>query len=76
MAVEIISESSKSNDYIKKLDLYMSCGIHEYWIVDPENEEIHIYLFEGNKLARRKTFTFKDQVKSFYFDDFSFTFSI
>ena len=73
MAVEVVSESSKSKDYIKKMDLYMACGIHEYLIVDPANQEVHVYLFEDKKLARNKTYTFKDQIKSFYFEGFSFT---
>ena len=73
LVVEVVSESSKSKDYIKKMDLYMTCGIHEYWIVDPLNQEIHIYLFEDKKLVKNKTYTFKDRIKSFYFDDFSFS---
>ena len=73
LVVEVISESSKSKDYIKKMDLYMSCGIHEYWIVDQINQEVHTYFFKDKKLSRNKTYTFKDQIKSFYFEDFSFT---
>lgn len=73
LAVEVVSESSKSKDYIKKMDLYMACGVHEYWIVDSANQEVHVYLFEDKKLARNKTYTFKDQIKSFYFEGFSFT---
>jgi len=73
LVVEVISESSKSKDYVKKMDLYMSCGVHEYWIVDSANQEIHTYLFKDEKLAKNKTHTFKDRIKSFYFEDFSFT---
>ncbi|MEN6314804.1 MAG: type II toxin-antitoxin system prevent-host-death family antitoxin [Clostridiaceae bacterium] len=73
LMVEVVSESSKSKDYIKKMDLYMACGVHEYWIVDPVNQEIHIYLFEDKKLSKNKTYTFKDEIKSFYFEGFSFT---
>jgi len=73
LAVEVISGSSRGHDYIKKMDLYMECGVQEYWIVDPENQEIHTYLFKDRKLAKNKTHTFKDQIKSLYFEDFSFT---
>lgn len=73
LMAEVVSASSKSMDYIKKMDLYMACGVHEYWIVDPANQEIHISLFENRKLAKNKTYTFKDQIQSFYFEGFSFT---
>jgi Uma2 family endonuclease len=35
LAVEIISESTRRKDLVKKLDLYMSTGIREYWAVNP-----------------------------------------
>src|SRR5690554_2548245 len=40
LVVEIISESSRSKDLIKKLDLYMSTGVKEYWIINPLNQEV------------------------------------
>ena len=33
--VEIISPATSSNDYVRKLNLYMDAGVKEYWIVDP-----------------------------------------
>ncbi|NJD01092.1 MAG: type II toxin-antitoxin system Phd/YefM family antitoxin [Ruminiclostridium sp.] len=73
LVVEVISKSSRGHDYIKKMDLYMECGVQEYWIVDPENQEIHTYLFKDKNLAKNKAYTFKDQIKSLYFEDFSLT---
>ena len=37
LVVEILSESTRRNDLIKKLDLYMVGGVEEYWIADPQN---------------------------------------
>lgn len=34
--IEIVSPSSKSRDYMKKMFLYNAAGVREYWIVDPE----------------------------------------
>lgn len=76
LIAEVLSDSTKGKDYVKKLDLYMSCGVHEYWIVDPANQEIHIYLFNHGDIAKNKTYTFKDEIKSFYFEGFSFALSI
>ena len=73
LMVEIISRSTKSKDYIKKLDLYMSCGVSEYWIVDPESREVQVYLFKDGDICRNKTFSFSDEIKSFYFDNLSLT---
>lgn len=69
LMVEIISRSTKSKDYVRKLDLYMCCGVFEYWIVNPENKEVHIYLFKDGDIFKNKTFTFNDEIKSFYFEE-------
>lgn len=45
LVVEILSESTRRNDLIKKLDLYMVGGVEEYWIADPQNKEITVYTF-------------------------------
>lgn len=70
LMVEIISQSSKSKDYVRKLDLYMCCGVSEYWIVNPENREVQIYFFKNGDILKNKTFTFNDEIKSFYFEEF------
>lgn len=41
LVVEILSESTRSKDLIKKLDLYMQGGVEEYWIINPFSEEIN-----------------------------------
>ncbi len=68
LVVEITSRSTKSKDYVRKLDLYMDCGVCEYWIVNPENREVQIYLFKDRDILDNKTFSFNDNIKSFYFE--------
>ena len=68
LAVEIISASTKSKDYVRKLDLYMSCGVSEYWVVNPENREVQVYLFKDRDILNNKTYSFNDDIKSFYFE--------
>ena len=36
--IEIVSPSSKTMDYERKVILYREAGVREYWIVDPETE--------------------------------------
>lgn len=58
MVIEIVSESSRSMDYIKKLNAYMNAGVREYWIVDPEKNNVRVYNFE------------KGYTDDFSFDDY------
>lgn len=67
LVVEILSEGTRSKDLIKKLDLYMSCGIGEYWLVNPMNKEITIYLFENNDISRFVTYRKTEAAQSFLF---------
>lgn len=41
--IEIVSPSSRRNDYWKKTALYLDSGVHEYWIVDPEKKRTTVY---------------------------------
>jgi Uma2 family endonuclease len=42
LVVEILSPGAPGIDEITKRDLYESCGVHEYWVVDPELDTISI----------------------------------
>ena len=46
LAVEVLSDSTKSKDMVRKLDLYMRTGVKEYWMVDTEKKEAYVYCFE------------------------------
>ena len=66
--VEIASLSNKKNedkDYSLKLYKYFSSGVKEYWIVNPKNKIISVYIFNSeNKKSELELFTFEDKVKS------------
>lgn len=72
--IEIVSPSNPSHDYITKLSMYHSAGVREYWIVDPQNNEIHVYSMESGAFAT-KTYSFRDTIKAGIFDDLSIDFS-
>ena len=72
LVLEIISNSTRGKDYLKKLDLYMSCGVSEYWIVDPVNTEIHVFSFKDKDIEINKTFCKNDTISSFLFNDLKF----
>lgn len=47
LIIEIASPGNKYMDYGRKLMLYQSAGVREYWIVDPAKKIVTIYDFEG-----------------------------
>lgn len=68
LVVEILSESSRSKDMIKKLDLYMQAGIEEYWIVNPFSEEVNIYYFKDREAQKLHTYKKGEKAKSHIFN--------
>ena len=66
-AVEIVSPSSKHMDYVRKLALYQSAGMREYWIVDPAQQSVTVYDLEHE--AGCALYSFKDKVKVGIYED-------
>jgi Uma2 family endonuclease len=52
LVMEIVSEHNRRHDLVTKRDEYARAGIPEYWIVDPEEETITIFVL----MPRRKTY--------------------
>lgn len=48
LIVEILSPSSLRHDRLVKLNLYQRAGVREYWIVDPENRSVMVFLPDSN----------------------------
>ncbi len=47
--IEILSPSTKENDLVLKKHLYEKHGVKEYWIVDPDKEEVHQFELRERK---------------------------
>ncbi len=45
--LEVISPSTKKRDCTKKVAKYADAGVREYWILDPYQKRLVIYLFES-----------------------------
>lgn len=69
LVCEILSDSSRRHDLIKKLSLYMDGGVEEYWIVDPKNKTIVVYGFTEGEIAEHLTFKAPEQAHSTKFPD-------
>lgn len=68
LVVEILSPGTRSKDMVDKLNTYMISGVKEYWIVDPDNENILIYSFEDNKINKFTVCKKEDIARSFFFE--------
>ncbi len=65
-AIEIVSPSSRTMDYIRKCALYEAAGVREYWIVDPKEKSVLVYNFENGTSGR---YTFSELVKAGIYGD-------
>lgn len=64
MVIEILSPSTLRHDRIVKLDLYQRAGVREYWIADPQNRSIEVYLRDENDhLKPQEVYTANDTAK-------------
>lgn len=66
LAVEILSQGTRAKDLVKKLDLYMHCGIREYWVVSPIKKDITIFLLRDGDIEDNVNFA-SGEAKSFIF---------
>lgn len=69
LIVEVLSESTKMTDMVKKLDLYSVCGVREYWIVNPWNQEVTVHQLHNSNIQKSKTFKTNETIVSFIFED-------
>lgn len=67
LVVEVLSEGTRSKDLIKKLDLYMSCDVREYWIVSPINKEVTVYFFADKNISSYTTYRKAESAQSHIF---------
>lgn len=70
-AVEIVSPGSVKMDRKIKLFKYRTAGVREYWIVDPGERTVEVYLFAENE---EKKYTFEEMVPVGIYEDFAIDF--
>lgn len=66
--IEIVSPSSIEHDYYRKLLLYQAAGVREYWIVNPMEEKVSVYVFAPH--SSYKLYTFQETIPVSVFPDF------
>lgn len=61
-ALEILSPSSAKIDHVVKRWAYSKAGVKEYWIVDPANQLVEVYLLKEAVLELENVYTKEDSV--------------
>jgi Uma2 family endonuclease len=51
LVIEVLSPSTRRTDLVRKMALYATVGIKEYWIVDPEKQSIVVHRNEDRKFC-------------------------
>lgn len=52
MVMEILSPSTRRHDRLVKLNLYQQAGVREYWIVNPDEQTVQVFMQDGGGLLR------------------------
>ncbi|MFN8672453.1 MAG: Uma2 family endonuclease [Candidatus Sericytochromatia bacterium] len=71
LIVEILSKSSVKIDKFEKFKLYEKYGVEEYWILDPENKSVEVFLLVDGRYELKSVSSDEgDIVKSYVIKDF------
>lgn len=62
LIVEILSPSTAKKDKIIKYNRYQRAGVKEYWIVDPSNEAVDVYVLEQTEFKHAGTYFKEDLI--------------
>lgn len=57
--IEIVSPGSRRMDYFTKLFKYLTAGVREYWIVDPDKSNVTVWNFQDSDTI---TYLFTDNI--------------
>ena len=71
LAVEVLSPSTRAIDLGEKRDEYAQAGISEYWIVEPDAQNISAYTLEGDRYRLAARWRPTEQLHSNLLPDFS-----
>ena len=56
LVVEVLSPSTAKSDKTIKKEGYAKCGVREYWLADPENKTVEVYLPAEGRLELHEVY--------------------
>ena len=72
LMIEILSPNSSKHDLDTKFKLYEEAGVLEYWIVNPADKNILIYILQDGKFTGTHPLIEEDTIKSPLFPQLDF----
>lgn len=69
LVVEIISPPSAKIDRLDKRLAYQHAGVLEYWIIDPANQLVEVYLLKGRSLELDNVYNREDSISVHVLDN-------
>ncbi|GAK54389.1 hypothetical protein U14_05674 [Candidatus Moduliflexus flocculans] len=69
LVVEILSPGTAKLDWNDKFKLYEAAGVREYWIVNPEEQFVHVFQRVDGKFLLNGAYCAEDSVKIGIFED-------
>ena len=64
MIVEVLSPSNAYYDLVVKKKIYEQCGVKEYWIVDPLQNTLDLYVLQNSKFQHKIQIEKKGKISS------------
>jgi Uma2 family endonuclease len=71
LVVEVLSPSNAFYDLTHKKTIYAESGVEEYWVIDPKNETVEIFLRDGDRYRSEDFFKDQEILKSHMFPGFT-----
>lgn len=62
LVIEILSSSSAKMDRMDKRLAYQRAGVKEYWIIDPANQIVEVYLLTNHSLELHDVYNREDSI--------------
>ncbi|MCL6445288.1 MAG: Uma2 family endonuclease [Alicyclobacillus sp.] len=76
LVIEVLSPSTAAQDLIRKLNLYQRVKVQEYWIVEPDEKIINVYLHDGTTLRWTAEYKPGDKLNPTMFSDLEIDVSV
>ncbi len=71
LVMEILSPSTTRHDKFTKFNLYQRAGVREYWIVDPGDKTVQVFVLEDGHYAAKDFGAAGDQVRVNVLEDYT-----
>lgn len=72
LVIEILSPGNTDKEMKFKFDLYEESGVKEYWIVNPDDKWVSIYVLKNGRYTSHRPFISSDIIKSQIFEGLEF----